>query len=535
MIRWVLLALVALAAVSPRLLYLEVPYERDEGAYAYVAETIGRGGLPYVDAFDMKPPLVYYLYHFSFTLFGHSVAAPRITALLFTLATCMLIGGIVYRSTRDRAAAAAAMLLFGLSSSSPAYTGFNSNTEIFTLPMIVGALYLLTGRDVSALRAAASGLLLGIGFMVKQSVAPTLLVGVLVVLIRNRDSAKDLFRRGAIFSIAASIPLAVVCAAFYLRGEFGTFLVGLYRFNADIIMVYAPSFSESLGFLKDGIPSILRMDPVPWILGILGLAALPLVKGSDAFRIVRWVLPFFLVAGGVSVSLGKYYYGHYFLFILPFLPIVAGVGIGRFFGERRPAVGHLVLGVAMLVSVGFNLRYFGMSHRDLLGECYGQQPFYQSVSVGEYLKRKFVQNGTAFIIGSEPQILVYSGMRSVSRFGYLYPITMKSTFQSAFQEELFRELVRTPPNCLVFVNCHPSHFLDPFRHRSLIGGLAAILSGYELIAVSLYGTDSVIEDPNRVRDTTLLGAQSAVWILRAPTAEGSPSGITFGKLAGGTH
>jgi hypothetical protein len=50
-----LLALVFLA----RLGALDVPLERDEGAYAYIAAQWRSGLIPYRDVFDHKPPLVY--------------------------------------------------------------------------------------------------------------------------------------------------------------------------------------------------------------------------------------------------------------------------------------------------------------------------------------------------------------------------------------------------------------------------------------------------------------------------------------------
>ena len=48
-----------LLAKGPELL---LPIGPDQGTYSYLAETILRGGRPYVDAFDNKPPGTYYLH-----------------------------------------------------------------------------------------------------------------------------------------------------------------------------------------------------------------------------------------------------------------------------------------------------------------------------------------------------------------------------------------------------------------------------------------------------------------------------------------
>src|SRR5512132_3256049 len=85
-----LVFLLALLAI-PILLYLPfagIPFERDEGVYATVAQGLLRGEMPYRDLFDNKPPLVYAWYALSFLLFGERVVAPRIlAAVLLSLTT----------------------------------------------------------------------------------------------------------------------------------------------------------------------------------------------------------------------------------------------------------------------------------------------------------------------------------------------------------------------------------------------------------------------------------------------------------------
>lgn len=49
--RWLLL-LALLATIALRWPLLEVPLERDEGEYAYIAWRISEGDVPYLDAFD---------------------------------------------------------------------------------------------------------------------------------------------------------------------------------------------------------------------------------------------------------------------------------------------------------------------------------------------------------------------------------------------------------------------------------------------------------------------------------------------------
>src|SRR5437588_10988517 len=69
----------------------DVPLERDEGEYAYIAQRWRLGELPYRDSFDQKPPGAFAAYAVFFRLFGESVAAIHWGTQLYTLGTLALI------------------------------------------------------------------------------------------------------------------------------------------------------------------------------------------------------------------------------------------------------------------------------------------------------------------------------------------------------------------------------------------------------------------------------------------------------------
>ncbi|MCJ7821513.1 MAG: glycosyltransferase family 39 protein, partial [Armatimonadetes bacterium] len=82
------LLVAGVAILSPLLTY---PFGRDQGVFAAAADILARGGLPYHDVWDVKPPGVFYTYWASFALFGRSTASPRAFDLLWTLATASVI------------------------------------------------------------------------------------------------------------------------------------------------------------------------------------------------------------------------------------------------------------------------------------------------------------------------------------------------------------------------------------------------------------------------------------------------------------
>ena len=64
-----------------------LPMSSDEGEYAVQAQTLAEGRVPYRDAYNQKPPLVFFLYRLAFACFGENAQAPRLLAVLFWPAT----------------------------------------------------------------------------------------------------------------------------------------------------------------------------------------------------------------------------------------------------------------------------------------------------------------------------------------------------------------------------------------------------------------------------------------------------------------
>ena len=66
-IGWLLVAALACVLRAP---VAALPFERDEGEYAYIAQRWLAGDVPYRDAFDQKPPGVFLFYAAAFAVGG---------------------------------------------------------------------------------------------------------------------------------------------------------------------------------------------------------------------------------------------------------------------------------------------------------------------------------------------------------------------------------------------------------------------------------------------------------------------------------
>ena len=89
--QWAGLAVALLLAAVCRLHLLQIPLERDEGEFAYMGQLILHGIPPYLLAFNMKLPGIYYAYAALMGVFGTTTGAIHFGLLLVNFATIVMV------------------------------------------------------------------------------------------------------------------------------------------------------------------------------------------------------------------------------------------------------------------------------------------------------------------------------------------------------------------------------------------------------------------------------------------------------------
>ena len=99
-----LIVAAVLAFVALRAPFLSLPLERDEGEYAYIAQRLLEGDVPYRDAFDQKPPGVFGAYALAFVRWRPSIEGIHLFLCLWSAATALALHGLVRSVAGPRAA-----------------------------------------------------------------------------------------------------------------------------------------------------------------------------------------------------------------------------------------------------------------------------------------------------------------------------------------------------------------------------------------------------------------------------------------------
>jgi hypothetical protein len=458
---WIAAALVFLAF---RLPFLDLPLERDEGEYAYIAQRWLAGGfVPYRDAFDQKPPAIFAAYAAAFVLAGESVRGIRVFHLAWMAATMLLVGSLGARLAGPLAGAFAAFAFAALGAS-PALLGASANTEMFLcLPMLGSLLACLRARERGTLGLfVAAGALAGATVLFKQVAALFVLFGLGLALSRPptaRGGPTTPTRARVALAFVAGVLLAVAPVALYFAAtrSLGAFLDAAVLHNLG----YTTSVPLAQG-LRNLARELARQSPSfapTWLLAGLALAT-PLALGRER----RWLLGGWLAVCFAALSVGFYYREHYFVLGLPPLCVLAGsaaAGVLRRVGGSRPALATLV-GLGLLAWIAAppalaNRWAWTETPVEISRRLYGRNPFPESPEVARLVREACAPDQSVLVLGSEPQILFHAGRRSATRYIITYPLAGGDARASLRQKEAIDELRRAPPGCVVIVRIPASH------------------------------------------------------------------------------
>jgi 4-amino-4-deoxy-L-arabinose transferase-like glycosyltransferase len=451
------LFLLALALI-PILLYLPfigMPFERDEGVYATIAQGILDGKVPYRDLFDNKPPLVYAWYAVSFTLFGESVFAPRILAALALSLTAVLL----YQQARlalPKGAAYTAAILFAISTGLP-WVALHANTEAYLLLPLVASLLAFTRgmKDGKLGWFLAAGLLAGLAMMTKQVAMWNLLALAMVTLVWQHKTYGMNWRAVApVFWLFTGtlISLAAVALPFALTGSLDDFLYANLSYNW--VYVRLITWAERLEYMGAIIFFLAVAAPF-----VAGAAAGLVVIFRRRAQAMDYVLILWAIASAIGVASGGRFFPHYFLQLMPSLAVLTGIVIYDRFANgghqtlSRPA--WIVATALIVISVGTTTVVYlapRQAEQQIVEQVYFQKEWeVSSQELGAYLKDRTGPNDLIFNYGRESQVYFYADRQPAIPYFYDWYVH----YEDDGMEKVMTGLKESPPVYFVDSNQAP--------------------------------------------------------------------------------
>lgn len=470
--QWLALALLAvlvLVAVAVRVRLLDFPLERDEGEYGYSGQLILQGIPPYQLACNMKMPGIYLAYAALMSVFGQTPAGVHLGLLVVHLATLGVLF-FVARKFLDLYGAVIATAAYALMTLSPAYLGLAAHaTNFVILPALLGIWMLFRIGESGRLRDCFfGGCLFGVAFLMKQ---PGVFFGIFGGLylawisIAGKTAWRRVLVRLGVYSLGCLLPFLAICLWLKIAGVFPQFwfwTISYARQYAGIM-----PFSVGVECAKAGLTALLQAAPLVWILAGLGLVCLCATRMALNIRIF---LAGLLVFSFLAVCPGFYFRPHYFIVFAPTVALLAGLAVswsGGWLAARNspPWLRHLPFLIAAAACAqslyADRTVLFSLSPREACKAVYGTNPFPESLDIARYIEQHTREDQRIVVIGSEPQIYLYSHRHSSTGQIYTYPLMEPQPFARKMQEDMIREIEQNPPEYLVFVSIPTSWLARP--------------------------------------------------------------------------
>jgi 4-amino-4-deoxy-L-arabinose transferase-like glycosyltransferase len=490
--RWLIAAALACALLAA-LQVLDYGYGRDQGIYETVARTLRDGGVPYREAWDFKPPGIYFVYALADRLFGPHTSSIRwieaggLASLVvaFALLSRRFLGDIMPG-------------LLGASFAIVTYAQMEfwhtAQPESFGAVMIAWALVCSTAaidaESTSRRRAqllwAAAGICSGVATLLK----PTIGIGGAASIVFAIVTGPTLRSRAGIVRamtvvivpalVGAALPL-VLCTWFFASR-------GALRDLVEAVFVFAPKYT-AIGWqrrpllqlvslvLKNSLFSYSAINAVGLLLLLLPLPESRLRQGAAHVATVVLAL---ILGVFVQARLFLYHFGS----ALPLTALLAGWGFWRLWERLRERNSSVFVFVAFLVTLavwmpanpglhdGFLARSM-MRVREWTEPDNRQQLRDYLYSIKEYdamdnrLAADWIRSGTSpnaaiLVYGFTPELYASSGRAVASR--YIYNVAQRTPWSSdRARSELMVDLARSNPEVILV------------EHRDFVDGVVGLM------------------------------------------------------------
>ena len=467
--------LLLFALLTLRLPSLGQPVGGDQSLYVYVAQQINAGDVPYRDAWEQKPPGVFFIYAALQWLWpwGSVVAAADLVAAACTAWLLIGLGRRMFGGVVGEVAAALFLLLGdpGIQRSAGLYV--RGQCEVFIALAVTGALTLAWRPVRRPWQAVLAGVLVAVAFWVKYNA----IVYALPVALAFMWSPGSTTRRWRDLGAAGAGALAIAAAGlgyFALTGALTDLWLATIGYNVAYSTETYSGPWQAVTYVVSMPVTRAYIDGL-WFLG--GLGAVILI--ATFRKAAAWVALAWVAAVVLSIAInGARGLPQYFVQAAPALALTAAAGLaagwqGRtriliaaalVLGFWRVGVEHQAVWLPRAfglpqaaANAGFDARYLtgSISREEYLDrfsrEEGGKLSPHAIERLAEYVRRSTPARSPIYVFGfASGGVYVKTGRESASRFFWSRPVVLEfeGSRPGYGSKGLRADLERTMPSIL---------------------------------------------------------------------------------------
>jgi hypothetical protein len=494
-IPWIILSCVLiLLSVYVRIRLLNIPLERDEGEFTYLAQQMLKGIPPFASAYSLKIPGIFGVYALGMKFFGQSLYGIHSILLLANIATIFLIFLLCKMICDVRFGLIASSVYAILSVSYPLLGVIGHATHFVVLFAMAGFVCLFVAfKKRSASYLLISGFMFGISFTMKQHAAAFSIFAFLC-LVREGFKLKLGWRKMiyfmALFVAGGILPYIGWVLYLAANGVFQQFWFWTVKYASE----YATDTTIAEGWLnfKAQFGKILGTSGIFWLLAFIQwlLLATGIIKKQN-----RFFLTGLFIASFIAILPGFYFRNHYFIMMLPAVSILIGSAVSTFLEamQQSNANSRKIYGLFAMIFVAAICTIMIVKERQYLfydspekvsKSIYNMKPFVESKAIAKYIKENTSADDYIAVLGSEPQIYFYADRPSASGYICVYGLMEAQPFAIQMQNQFAHEIEAKNPKFIVNVT-DPSSWLPRQNSPQNIFYWAEsyLSSNYELVGL----------------------------------------------------
>jgi len=301
----------------------------DEWSFILMGADVAHGHLPFVHQFDLKPPLIFFLFGATIALFGKSLVAIRLlgASCVFVAASFVFLTG--RRLTSFWPAAAGATVCAVLAC---APFGQATSSELPAIAFLAAAVWRLARSPLSVADSALAGVLVALAVLTRTNLALVAVVWGALLLAAALSPQSGVARWAWLaFGAAGLVPPVLLVAAYAAAGQLATLKLAM----IDVPLAYSGQLGIAQVAREHAMQLYYTAEATPLLYGPGVLLAL-IGAGIAAVRVARshnraeaWPLIVLMVTTAcvvASLLIGGAAYPHYWLQLMPFVGLFASLG-----------------------------------------------------------------------------------------------------------------------------------------------------------------------------------------------------------------
>jgi 4-amino-4-deoxy-L-arabinose transferase-like glycosyltransferase len=452
-----------------RLNLADIPLERDEGEFAYMAQLMLKGTAPYTEAYNMKMPFIYLIYQFKMMLLGQSTAGIRHGLLLANLLSIFLVFKISKKLLSTIGALISSFVFSFIILSSNLLSHSAHANHYVVLLFLIAIFLILIPKKKNLAHYFLAGMFMASSVFTKQSSFVFPIFGLILCLYVDKKYIKNSLSYivgGVFFTI-------IILLWLYLNGAFANYW--FFTIESSLAMGTDISFSRAFNTFISMTAIVIKHFYFFWIFGIIGYIVLLLDKERKVED--KILLSSFIILSFVSILPGAYFRHHYYLTLIPAIAIGNALFVDNLmlFLKKHLKNKYSILIVAILFflisfpAIFFNNEYYFANDKNYLSRMiYGVNPFVESPKIAEFLRKNTVPTDKIAILGSEAQILFYSGLQSATGYIYTYHMVENQKYAKQMQTQMIQEIEKEKPKYIIFVNIITSWLFQKGAPKNLL-------------------------------------------------------------------